>query len=480
MDPASKEEASQRDDPATMARILAILFFLGALTGALTLLLPHPPGDNETALWSNVIVAGVTAAALGLGAQRFRPWMLQLVLLAGILVITRAIYFSNDAGSFYSMWYVWVGLFAFFALDRRAALAQLGVTAIAYGWVLTEIPHVGSPVVRWLMTVGTIAIGGVLVDILMGRVRARERAARSRAHLLEVVAATAHELARQTTSEAAGGVICRAAVEAVGASSASLWQPTSDGRGLAKTATTPAGEIGQVVSFLGAHSEEAEAFISGEQRLAEGALFEPLVLDQVTVGVLAVDWPADSPSLPVEELRQVMDLLALEGSLALQRAETLARLERVARTDDLTGLANRRAWDEHLQREIEWAKRSGTPLAVAILDLDHFKQFNDRNGHPAGDRLLKAVSASWEQAIRATDILARYGGEEFALVMPATEADEAVAILERLRSTMPTGQRVSGGLVFWDGSEDDSAIVGRADAALYAAKAAGRDRVLTA
>ncbi len=65
-------------------------------------------------------------------------------------------------------------------------------------------------------------------------------------------------------------------------------------------------------------------------------------------------------------------------------------------------------------------------------------------------------------------------------MMPATEADEAVAILERLRSTMPTGQRVSGGLVFWDGSEDDSAIVGRADAALYEAKAAGRDRVLTA
>ncbi len=409
MDPASEEEASQRDDPATMARILAILFFLGALTGALTLLLPHPPGANETALWSNIALAGVAALTLGLGAERFRPWMLQLVLVFGTLAITRAIYFSNDAGSFYSMWYVWVGLFAFFALDRRGALVQLGVTALAYAWVLTEIPS-ESTVVRWLMTVGTIAIGGVLVDILMGRVRARAEAARSRAHLLEVVAATAHELARHTTSEGAGGVICRAAVEAVGASSASLWQPTSDGRGLAKTASTPGGETGEVISFLGAHSEEAEAFISGEQRLAEGALFEPLVLDQVTVGVLAVDWPADSPSLPVEELRQVMDLLALEGSLALQRAETLARLERVARTDDLTGLANRRAWDEHLQREIEWAKRSGTPLAVAILDLDHFKQFNDRNGHPAGDRLLKAVSASWEQAIRATDILARYGG----------------------------------------------------------------------
>jgi diguanylate cyclase (GGDEF)-like protein len=478
MDPASRQEASQRDGPATMARVLAILLLLAAVMGSLTLILPHSPGANETALWSNIALAAAAALGLGLGAERMRPWMVQVALVLSTLAITRAIYFSNDAGSFYSLWYVWVGLFAFFALDRRAALAQLGVTAIAYGWVLTEIPQ-GSSVVRWLMTVGTIAIGGVLVDILTGRVRARAQAARSRAHLLEVVAGTAHELARHTTSEGAGGVICRAAVEAAGASSASLWQPTSDGRGLIKTATTGAGETGAVISFVGGRSDEAEAFISSKQRLAEGALFEPLILDELTVGVLAVRWPADRPSLSVDELKQVMDLLALEGSLALQRAETLARLEHVARTDDLTGLANRRAWDEHLRREIEWAKRSRSPLAVAILDLDHFKEFNDRNGHPAGDRFLKAVSARWEQAIRATDILARYGGEEFALVMPATQPDEAIAILERLRSAMPEGQLVSAGLVFWDGSEDDAAIVGRADAALYAAKAAGRDRVLT-
>jgi diguanylate cyclase (GGDEF)-like protein len=404
--------------------------------------------------------------------------MLQLAVVSGTLVITRAIYLSNDAGSFYTFWYVWVGLFAFFALDRLAALGQLSVTAIAYAWVLIEIPPT-SPVVRWLMTVGTIAIAGVLVDVLMGRVRARARAARSRAHLLEVVAATAHDLSRHTTSEAAGSVICRAAVEAVGANSASLWQPTSDGRGLVMTATTLAGEPGAVLSFVGPRSEEAEAFISGEQRIGVEALFEPLILDGVTVGVLAVVWSADRQSLPVEELGQVMDLLALEGSLALERAETLSRLQRVARTDDLTGLANRRSWDEHLRREIEWAKRSGTPLAVAILDLDHFKQFNDRHGHPAGDRLLKEVSASWERAIRATDILARYGGEEFALLMPATEAEEAFAILERLRSAMPSTQRVSAGLVSWGGDEDDASIVARADAALYAAKAAGRDRVLT-
>ncbi|MDX6582087.1 MAG: hypothetical protein QOI10_1271 [Solirubrobacterales bacterium] len=461
-----------------MARVLAILLLLAALMGSLTLILPHPPGANETALWSNIALAGATAVGLWLGAGRMRPWMLQVALALSTLAVTRAIYFSNEEGSFYSLWYVWVGLFAFFALDRRAALAQLGVTAIAYGWVLTQAPH-GSPVVRWLMTVGTIAIGGVLVDVLTGRVRARAQAARSRARLLEVVAAAAHELSRHTTSEGAGDVVCRAAVEATGATSASLWQPASDGLGLTRTATTLAGGTGAVIPFVGTRTDEREAFTSGKQRLAAGALFEPLVLDDVTVGVLTVHWRAERLGVPMDELRQVMDLLALECSLALQRAETLARLERVARTDELTGLANRRAWDEHLRREIEWAKRSGAPLAVAMLDLDHFKEYNDRHGHPAGDRLLKAVSASWEQAIRATDVLARYGGEEFALVLSATPPDEALVIVERLRSAMPTGQHVSAGLVFWDGKEDDLAIVGRADGALYGAKGAGRDRVLT-
>jgi diguanylate cyclase (GGDEF)-like protein len=154
------------------------------------------------------------------------------------------------------------------------------------------------------------------------------------------------------------------------------------------------------------------------------------------------------------------------------------RLERVARTDDLTGLANRRAWDEHLAREVARAKRTGGSLAIALLDLDHFKNYNDVNGHPAGDRLLKQVAAGWSGAIRATDILARYGGEEFAVALPGATEEEARATLERMREVMPEEQRVSAGLVFWDGDEGEVGLVGRADRALYAAKAAGRDRVL--
>jgi diguanylate cyclase (GGDEF)-like protein len=470
----------REDTPATMARLLAALFFAGAGTGALTLILPHSELANEPELWTNVGVAFVAALALVAFATQFRPWMLACVVAAGTLTVTRAVFYSNDAGTFYGLWYVWVGLFAFFAFERRWAIAQLALVGITYAWALTELPA-NSSIVRWIMTVGTVAIGGILVEVLIGRLQHRAASARAQTRALELVSHAAHDLGRQTTSEAAGTALCKVAMRAAaGAESASLWEPTSDGRALTASASTEPTITGSTVFFVESGSALLDTFASGEQRFVAGEnamLLQPLILDDVTVGVLAVAWDG-AHAEPSEELSQVIRLLSLEGALALQRASTLARLERVARTDDLTGLANRRAWDEHLSREVARASRTGGSLAIALLDLDHFKDYNDIHGHPAGDRLLKQVAAGWARAIRATDILARYGGEEFAVALPGVAEEEAMATLERMRDEMPQNQRVSAGLVFWDREESEIALVGRADRALYAAKAAGRDRVL--
>jgi diguanylate cyclase (GGDEF)-like protein len=150
---------------------------------------------------------------------------------------------------------------------------------------------------------------------------------------------------------------------------------------------------------------------------------------------------------------------------------------RLARTDSLTGVANRRAWDEELPRELARSARSGQPVSVALLDLDHFKAYNDEHGHQAGDRLLKAAAAAWESRLRKTDLLARYGGEEFAVLLPDCALDNAMEIAERLRTAQPEGT-CSIGVADWDGREDLSRLVARADRALYAAKAGGRDRCL--
>ena len=166
--------------------------------------------------------------------------------------------------------------------------------------------------------------------------------------------------------------------------------------------------------------------------------------------------------------------------LEAEREELLERVEAMARTDMLTGLPNRRAWEEELRREVARAGRQGHVLAVVMVDLDRFKAFNDAHGHQAGDRLLAELGSIWRTQLRVTDFVARYGGEEFAALLPACPPEEAITVLERLRVAIPNGQTASVGVAYWDGNETPEALLGRADAALYQAKQAGRDRIITA
>jgi diguanylate cyclase (GGDEF)-like protein len=168
--------------------------------------------------------------------------------------------------------------------------------------------------------------------------------------------------------------------------------------------------------------------------------------------------------------------LVVQG-LIRERDELLRTVERLSRIDPLTGTLNRRAWDELVGDALRHAERSGESLAVALLDLDHFKAFNDRHGHLAGDRLLKAAVAAWQSQLRPGDSLSRYGGEEFAVLLPRCDQDGALEVVDRLRRVMPEGQTCSAGLAVWSDAELPDELLQRADQALYRAKREGRDRV---
>jgi len=172
-------------------------------------------------------------------------------------------------------------------------------------------------------------------------------------------------------------------------------------------------------------------------------------------------------------------VLATEAGLAIERDELRRQLEAQARTDDLTGVANRRVWLERLTLEMARAGRNRTPLCLAILDLDHFKDFNDQHGHLAGDEALRRTAEALGAHIRETDLLARLGGEEFAILFPETDSDGAQIIGQRLLAALPGDITASCGLAQWDG-EDADALYRRADEALYAAKAGGRNRLAIA
>jgi diguanylate cyclase (GGDEF)-like protein len=157
----------------------------------------------------------------------------------------------------------------------------------------------------------------------------------------------------------------------------------------------------------------------------------------------------------------------------------VGRLRQQAATDVLTGLANRRSWEDTLERELARAWRQHLPVAVAVIDLDDFKALNDRDGHQAGDRLLKEVSAAWGDVMRDEDVLARPGGDEFGIVLPNCGEDQALHILDRLRRKTPD-LTFSAGLASWDGSEQATALMERADIALYRAKNKGGNDTVVA
>ena len=158
--------------------------------------------------------------------------------------------------------------------------------------------------------------------------------------------------------------------------------------------------------------------------------------------------------------------------LARESDHLLAELDRMASTDMLTGLANRRAWTGWLAGAVERTQ----PFAVAMLDLDHFKAYNDSHGHAGGDALLAEAASVWTVALCERGRVARVGGEEFAVLLDAREAATAESVIERLRLVTPFGQTVSAGIAVWDGCEPAAAMMRRADDALYAAKRLGRDR----
>ncbi|XZG70173.1 diguanylate cyclase [Chitinibacteraceae bacterium HSL-7] len=173
-----------------------------------------------------------------------------------------------------------------------------------------------------------------------------------------------------------------------------------------------------------------------------------------------------------------------------ENTDLIARLEVSARTDALTGLLNRRAFLERAQQEEARSRRTGNPLALVMLDIDHFKRVNDEFGHDGGDKALVALARLLTHELRTHDVVGRLGGEEFAMMLPDTDAIAAASIAERVRAaiaaretTLPDGRvlhfTVSQGLAVRHPDENTGDTLKRADDALYQAKRAGRNRVIS-
>ncbi len=369
---------------------------------------------------------------------------------------------------------------------RRAAAGSGSVLNLSIGGV--------SRSVECAPLSGDLAAGEALVLVEVAEARpigAELAAARSRADDLEALASGARRLARSSERDEARAAICEAAVEVAAADLAAVIERTPDGDSLLATAVSSNqldrrmisaeravhaarafANVRPEFSVGGAGVDAAATWPLGRAGAAAG-LWQPVRRGDEVAAVIAIGWRNRPPARA--RIPDAIELLADEAAVALERVASLEHLTEMARTDPLTELSNRRAWQDELARELARAERSGQRLAVGLIDLDELKTFNDRWGHAAGDRVLLTAARRWRRRLRLTDLLARIGGDEFAMAMPGCGLEQAVELGDQLRGVLPDGLTCSIGVAEWSGAEPAADLIARADQALYAAKNSGRD-----
>jgi diguanylate cyclase (GGDEF)-like protein len=502
MNPAANQAASDRADftpsePAVMARSLGWLFIAGATIGLISLFLPRAPHTNVGALAVNIAFAYLGGVIVLVVFRRMPAWTFHVALLVGAALITRAVYYSGQGVSYYGIWYLWAALFGFSFFRRGHATVHVALVGVAYAVVLAA-RHEPVAQARWVTTIASLLIAGVFIDALVRRIRRQHQRAAHDAENLAAVVDAMQRIFRQPTADATRADLCGTASRVALADSAVLWEPRANVEDvLVPVAAAGQNIVAREIVLGDPPTGAARAYVSGkpcfapladrhgpeldtEQRESVYcALWQPLLQDQTTVAVLALYW-LTPVAAPEENVRAAIVLLAAQAAIAIERVDLLARLERIAHTDELTGLPNRRAWREELPREMARAKREHWPLCVAMLDIDGLKKINDTRGHHAGDQLLKQNAAAWSSALRSVDLLARYGGDEFAAVLTGCRLDDAQKLVDRFVEATPEDHSVSVGIAEWDGSQDVHALMAEADARLYTAKHARAKLVVPA
>jgi len=437
------------------ARATGALLMAGAGLVALSLVLPHPAGGHLIALIATACGMALTGLACWFLSARL-PVAASQALLAGTVLVTGVlIWESGVAVGQYGTIFIWETLICAYFFDRRTAAFHLGWLLLVYAGALAAVESTAgySPVTRWIFAAVSLIVVMLFINNLVAR---RNRADIRARHFFDL------SQDMLCTMDLHGRCI-----EVNGAWERSLGFRPAEFRGR------------RLLDFT--HPDD-------HARATEEALkvFAGGVSDGLETRVKAKDgswhWLRTSSVFEAEE-----ELVYARSSdvterkkIAQEREALIAEVQSLAHSDALTGLPNRRVIDDVLPREMARALRAATPLCLAIVDIDHFKAYNDTHGHLAGDAVLRDCAAAWDSQLRGEDTILRYGGEEFLVVLPACDAEDAAEIVERLRAATPAQQTCSAGLAVWLPGESVDVLVGRADKALYEAKEAGRDRLVSA
>jgi diguanylate cyclase (GGDEF)-like protein/PAS domain S-box-containing protein len=451
----AKKREELRAPGRAEARATGALLLAGAGLVGLSLALPHPSGGNTSALIVTAVVMAVVGVASWFLSRRIPLLATHLTLAATAVATGLLIWESGVAIGQYGSIFVWATLIAAYFFPRRLAIAHLawllGVYAVSLAAVESTAGY--SPLTRWVFTAVSLAVVMGLTSAIVARRTKADRRARRFFDL-------SHDL------------LCTADMQGYFVELNSAW-----------------------ADCLGYRSEELRAapfieLVHPDDRALTEAESAGLFDGKETVGFenryLAKDgtwhWLRWSSTVDVDEAliyARATDVTTLK-LVESERENLLTEVATLARSDALTGLPNRRGLDEQLPREMARVRRADSELCLAIVDMDHFKAYNDAHGHLAGDAMLRQCAVAWDSELRGEDTLVRFGGEEFLVVLPDCPFEQAAEIVERLRAATPGEQTCSAGLACWDWAETAVDLVDRADSALYRAKAAGRDQLVRA
>jgi diguanylate cyclase (GGDEF)-like protein len=466
------------------------LAFVGLCTLALAATALRPEGTHWDLVGVAVLIA-VSVLAVACGAARSRMAIVVLPALPFVVDAVLAVLRQAQGGSTSGyaplaiLPVVWVGL-----THRRRYLPLItAATTLLFALPILTIGAPLYPNTGWravaLWTAVAIVVGSVVQRVVAAQ-QTSTLIADARATSLDQLIET--QTAISTSDLDIDGVMRLVAREALAiAGSDGACVEIADGEDVVCSAAA-----GTAIPFLGLRlkasaSITGECFRTGQMLIctdsetdfrvgreacrtvgARSMIVVPLAHGGEVKGVLIV-WSATAHDFRGYE-SQLLALLANTSGAALVRAELITELTSRAATDDLTGVANRAAWHNRLHEAIARSRRSGQPLSVIVLDLDGFKQVNDRYGHSAGDQVLRDVSTRWLSALRETDLLGRLGGDEFAVILEDTDETSATAVIDRLDQAIGLIHTASTGLAVWDRTEESTTLLARADTHMYQRK----------
>lgn len=408
---------------------------------------------------------------------------LRFLLYMHVIAVTLLV--SHKAGVRIAWWHSLL-IFGVFHAQLAGLIAPQGISITEFRNAGLDIyqPSIFNAIALWLVALGTAPFSSL-----------NERELRRRKGDLEVLAETARDFENTSTAPEVAKVLVDRVCEAFGfrrgfvlaghdqALELMAWHGETDadqGRSFSVGGSVSEAWEKRDTLLLGALHQDDEVL----QTLLPGGrniLVAPLIADGQPLGVLVVE-NADEESYIQRRIVSMVGQFASHGALAMRNAWLLEQVQRLAATDALTGVANRRTFEKALQAEISRASRNRSDVTLIMLDIDRFKSLNDEFGHQAGDEVLAQVGDALTKACRESDTPARYGGEEFAVLMPGCSPEEAVYAAERLRKRIAEMTSVraitfsAGIATFPIHALSPEELIARADDALYQSKRAGRDR----